>query len=190
MSPLPLEPGHALEQYRAYLECLTFIRLDPRLWRRFGWSDIVNHTLLEASHELQVLQGLPEADRKRRLRRMMLHNLLQRIEHERAQKRDVRRDVALDDALAGSSCNLQRGLAADSPGPDGRAEAAEEGAQLASALTRLPEREREALILQKHHGRTLAQIAAHLGCTTGAVAGLHARALKRLREILTDAGEE
>jgi hypothetical protein len=46
MPPLSEEPGHALEQYPAHLECLKCIRLDPRLWRRFGWSDVVNHTLL------------------------------------------------------------------------------------------------------------------------------------------------
>ena len=57
-------------------------------------------------------------------------------------------------------------------------------------LTQLPEREREALILQKYHGWTQAQIAAHLGCTAGAVAGLHARGLKRLRELLPDLSEE
>src|SRR5262249_28479726 len=128
MSPLPEEPGHALEQYRAYLECPRSIRLDPRLWRRFRWPHIAHDTLLEASHELPMLQGLPEADRKRRLRRMLVHNLLQRIDYERAQKRDVRLEVGLDDALAGSSCDLQRSLATDSPGPDGRAAAAEEGA--------------------------------------------------------------
>jgi RNA polymerase sigma-70 factor (ECF subfamily) len=100
--------------------------------------------------------------------------------------RDYRREASLDDALTGSSCNLQKWLATDSPGPDGRTDAAERAARLADALTRLPQREREALILQKYHGFSLAQIAEHLDCTTGAVAGLHARGLKRLRELLTD----
>jgi RNA polymerase sigma-70 factor (ECF subfamily) len=191
MSASAESSDRALEQYRAYLECLTFIQVDPRLWRRFGWSDVVNHTLLEAYKELQQLQALGEADRNRRLRRMLMNNLLERIEHERAQVRDFRREVALDEALTGSSCNLQRWLAGDSSAPDERVEAIERGARLAQALTRLPEREREALILQKYHGWTLAQIAEHMGCTAGAVAGLHARALKRLRELLadSDAGE-
>jgi RNA polymerase sigma factor (sigma-70 family) len=148
-------------------------------WRRFGWSDVVNHTLLEAYRDLAKLQVLDEADRNRRLRRMLLNNLLERIEHERAEMRDYRREASLDEALAGSSCNLQKWLAADTAGPEGRADADERGALLASALSQLPEREREALILQKYHGWSLAQIAEHLGCTAGAVAGLHARGLKR-----------
>ena len=186
MSTQPESTDHVLERYRAYLNCLTYIQVDPRLWRRFGWSDVVNHTLLEAYRDLAKLQALAESDRNRRLRRMLLNNLLERIEHERAEMRDYRREASLDEALAGSSCNLQKWLAEDGAGPGGRADAAERGALLADALSQLPGREREALILQKYHGWSLAQIAEHLGCTTGAVAGLHARGLKRLRELLTE----
>jgi RNA polymerase sigma-70 factor (subfamily 1) len=181
----PESTDHVLERYRAYLDCLTYIQVDPRLWRRFGWSDVVNHTLLEAYRDLAKLQALDESDCHRRLRRMLLNNLLERIEHERAEMRDFRREASLDEALTGSSCNLQKWLAADTAGPEGRTDAAERGALLADALSQLPQREREALILQKYHGWSLAQIAEHLGCTAGAVAGLHARGLKRLRELLT-----
>lgn len=187
---MPKEPDRILERYQAYLECLTYIRIDPRLWRRFGWSDVVNHTLLEAYRELQRLEALSEADRNRRLRRMLMNNLLDRIGKEQAQVRDCRQDVHLDEALARSSGNLLKELAADTPGPDGRAEAAERGARLAEAMTRLPEREREALILQKYHNWTLEQIAEHLNCTLGAVAGLHARGLQRLQKFLTADAEE
>jgi RNA polymerase sigma-70 factor (ECF subfamily) len=185
--PRQLTPAdRTLGRYQTYLECLTLIQVDPRLWRRFGWSDIVNHTLLEAHRELPLLEALDEADRNRRLRRMLMNNLLERIEQERAQLRDYRREVALDEALAGSSCNLQRWLAVDTPPPDVRAELNEVALRLAEALMQLPEREREALISQKYHGWTLAQIAEHLGCTIGAVAGLHARGVKRLRQLLPD----
>ena len=186
MPTQPESTDHILERYRAYLDCLSCIQVDPRLWRRFGWSDVVNHTLLEAYRDLAKLQALDEADRRRRLRRMLLNNLLERIEHERAGKRDYRREASLDEALTGSSCRMQKWLAEDTAGPEVRADAAERGALLAEALSRLPQREREALILQKYHGWGLAQIAEHLGCTTGAVAGLHARGLKRLRELLAD----
>ena len=187
MPTQPESTDHVLERYRAYLNCLTYIQVDPRLWRRFGWSDVVNHTLLEAYRDLAKLQVLDEAGRNRRLRRMLLHNLLERIEHERAEMRDYRREASLDEALTGSSCNLQKWLAEDAAGPEGPSDAAERGALLADALSQLPGREREALILQKYHGWSLAQIAEHLGCTTGAVAGLHARGLKRLRQLLTEA---
>jgi RNA polymerase sigma-70 factor (ECF subfamily) len=189
MPTQPESTDHVLERYRAYLECLTYVRVDPRLWRRFGWSDVVNHTLLEAYRDLEKLQHLDEADRNRRLRRMLLNNLLDRIEHERAAMRDYRREASLDEALTGSSCNLKQWLAEDNDGPGARTDAAERGARLAEALSQLPQREREALILQKYHGWGLARIAEHLGCTTGAVAGLHARGLKRLRRLLAEPDE-
>jgi RNA polymerase sigma-70 factor (ECF subfamily) len=189
MSTHPESTDHILERYRAYLNCLTYIQVDPRLWRRFGWSDVVNRTLLEAYRDLAKLQELDEADCNRCLRRMLLNNLLDQIEHERAEMRDYRREASLDEALTGSSCNLQKWLAEDASGPDGGTDAAERGAVLADALSQLPQREREALILQKYHGWSLAQIAEHLDCTTGAVAGLHARGLKRLRELLAETDE-
>jgi RNA polymerase sigma-70 factor (subfamily 1) len=175
-----------LEHYRAYLECLTSIQVDPRLWRRFGWSDVINQTLMEAYNDLSRLEALAEGDRNRCLRRMLLNNLLERIDRERAQVRDYRREVGLDEALDGSSHNLRQALASDTAGPEVQAEAIERGARLAEALAQLPQREREALILQRFHGWGLAQIAEHLTCTPGAVAGLHARGLKRLRELLSD----
>jgi hypothetical protein len=39
-----------LEEYRAYLETLTYIQIDPRLRSEFSLSDIIQNTLLEAWH--------------------------------------------------------------------------------------------------------------------------------------------
>jgi RNA polymerase sigma factor (sigma-70 family) len=64
----------------------------------------------------------------------------------------------------------------------------EEGLRLLEALSKLDARQREAIILQKYHGWKLTQIAEHLGCTTGAVAGLHAHGFKKLRKHLADLG--
>jgi DNA-directed RNA polymerase specialized sigma24 family protein len=50
----------------------------------------------------------------------------------------------------------------------------------------LPQRQREALILQRWHGWKLAEIAEHMQCTQGVVAGLHARGLAKLRELLPE----
>src|SRR5271165_4554392 len=114
----PESTDHILERFRAYLDCLTYIQVDPRLWRRFGWSDVVNHTLLEAYRDLAKLQAQDEVARNRCLRRMLINNLLERIEHERAEMRDYRREWALEEALAGSSCNLQAWLAGDIARPE------------------------------------------------------------------------
>jgi RNA polymerase sigma-70 factor (ECF subfamily) len=83
-----------------------------------------------------------------------------------------------------SSCRLQNWLAADDSSPSEHVAEQEETIRLLEALSQLPERQREALILQRYHGWKLREIAEHLNCTVNAVAGLHANALKKLRQLL------
>ena len=68
--------NQALGEYRAYLETLTCIQIDPRLRGKFGMSDIVQQTLVEAWQDLERLQAFDDADRKRWLRRVLVNNLL------------------------------------------------------------------------------------------------------------------
>ena len=151
-------------------------------------SDIIQNTLLEAWRDLERIEALDAEGRKRWLRRMLANNLIDEINRIRAGKRDVRLNQPLDAAAEESSCRLQGWLAAEDTPPLERLVREEERLRLLEALSKLDPRQREALILRKYHGWTLAQIAEHLDCTTGAVAGLHARGLKMLREHLTDMG--
>jgi RNA polymerase sigma-70 factor (ECF subfamily) len=183
--------NRTLGDYRAYLETLTCIQIDPRLRGKFSISDIVQNTLVEAWQDLKRLQALDADACKRWLRRMLVNNLLDEIARWKTQKRDVHREVRLEPSLKvaadESSCRLQSWLAAEDNSPNYR-QAGQEALRVLEALSKLDARPREALILQKYHGWTLAQIAEHLGCTTGAVAGLHARGLKELRKHLPDLG--
>ena len=178
--------NEAVEQFRAYLETLTFLHIDPRLRSKFGLSDVVQDTLLEAWRDLERIQALDAEGRKRWLRRMLVNNLLETIERWRAGRRDVRREQPLEVAAADSSCRLQAWLVAEDSSPSEKLLEQERALRLLEALSKLDPRQREALILQRYHGWTLAQIAEHLNCTIGAVAGLHARGLRELRIYLPD----
>jgi RNA polymerase sigma-70 factor (ECF subfamily) len=194
----PLNPGgdtvlystatcnQLLDEYRAYLETLTSIQIDPRLRNKIGMSDIIQNTLVEAWRELERIETLDTGRRKARLRAMLIHNLLDAIDRIRTGKRDVRREQALDAAAAESSCRLQKWLAAEQSTPSGQLIKQEEKLRVLEALSQLPEHEREALVLQQYHGWKLREIAVHLECTTNAVAGYQARGRKRLREPLGD----
>jgi RNA polymerase sigma-70 factor (ECF subfamily) len=177
-----------LAEYRAYLETLTFIQVDPRLRSEFSMSDIIQNTLLEAWREVERLEALDADGRKRRLRKMLVHNLLDEIARHRAGKRDYSLKQSLDAALEESSCRLQKWLAVEDTPPGEGLVREEEGLRLLEALSKLDPRQREALILQRYHGWPLAQIAEHLGCTISAVAGLHARGLQNLRKLLNEMG--
>jgi RNA polymerase sigma-70 factor (subfamily 1) len=174
-----------LERFRDYLETLSFLQIDPRLRGRFGFSDIVSKTLWEAYQALDRLHQLDEAGQKRFLRRMLVNNLMEEIDRARSAKRDYRLERALEEAADGSSCRLRSWLAAEDSPPDARLIEQETALALLEALAQLPPRQREAILLQKYHGWSLAQIAEHLDCTVGAVAGLHANGLRKLRQLLS-----
>jgi RNA polymerase sigma-70 factor (subfamily 1) len=178
--------NHSLGQFRAYLETLTYIQIDPRLRSRFGLSDIIQKTLIEAWLTLERIEAMGSEDQKCWLRRMLINNLKDMIDHFFAQCRDARREQSLEEAANGSKCRLIGWLAAEESTPSGKLIKQEERLRVLEALAQLPERQREALILQQYHGWKLAQIAEHLGCTTNAVAGLHARGLAKLRTLLAD----
>jgi RNA polymerase sigma-70 factor (ECF subfamily) len=172
-----------MEEYRAYLETLTFIQVDPRL--RSELSDVVQNTLQEAWLDLDRIETLDAAGRKRWLRKMLKRNLIDTI---RARVRVFRRTKSLEAAAEESLWRLEKALAVEDTSPSERLVDEEDALGLLEALSKIDPRQREALVLQKYHGRTLAQIAEQLGCTIGVVAGLHARGLKKLREHLTEMG--
>jgi RNA polymerase sigma-70 factor (subfamily 1) len=185
-------PGHHdavnkdLQEFQVYLETLTFIQIDPRLRGKFGLSDVIQNTLMEAYRCLEDIKALDADGRKRWLCRMLVNNLLEEIDRWRAGKRDYRLEQPLATAAAESSGRLKNWLAVEDTTPGERLVNQEEALRLLEALSKLEPRQREALILQKYHGWKLNQIAEHLGCTVGAVAGLHARGLKALRKHLPD----
>jgi hypothetical protein len=112
--PSNTDDNEAMEEFRAHLETLTFIKIDPRLRSKFGRSDIVQNTLLEAWLDRERIQALDAEGRKRLLRRMLRNNLLQEIEHWRAQGWDVAREQSLDAAVTESACRLREEAGEDS----------------------------------------------------------------------------
>src|SRR5689334_19688052 len=118
MSPQPDPVNRTLEQFRAYLECLTYITIDPRLRRRFGFSDIIQKTLMEAWQTLGRIETLEAPAQKRWLRRMLINNLSEEIKKHKAAARDYRLEQPLEEALEQSSYRLQDCLAADESLPE------------------------------------------------------------------------
>ena len=101
-----------------------------------------------------------------------------------AEKRDVGRERSLDAALTASSVRLAGVLAAEQSSPSARLRRDEQTLRVVEALDRLPDAQREALVLQHWQGWSLATIGEHLGRSPAAVAGLIKRGLKQLRTLL------
>ena len=119
------------------------------------------------------------------LRQALVNNLRDAWRALRKGKRDIRRELALDEAVAHSSARLEGMLAAPDSSPSQRAVRNEDLLRLADALIQLPEAQREAIVLHHLQGCTLSETARGLGKTDAAVAGLLHRGLRKLREIMT-----
>jgi RNA polymerase sigma factor (sigma-70 family) len=117
---------------------------------------------------------------------MLINNLREEIDKYLTAGRDVALEQPLRSAAEESSGRLNDWLAADDTAPGERLAKQERALRLLEALAQLDPRQREALILQRWHGWKLAEIAEHMQCTPGVVAGLHHRGLARLRELLPE----
>jgi RNA polymerase sigma-70 factor (ECF subfamily) len=173
-----------LERYRAYLGLIARLQVEPRLRGRVDLSGVVQQTLFEAHQVLRERDGHTPEERLAWLRKCLAHNLSDELRKMHAEMRDVRRERSLEAALGRSSARLGDWAAAAGPSPSEHFIRDERAVQLAAALEALPEAQREALVLQHWHGWKVAEIAAHLGRTRTAVAGLLKRGLAKLREEL------
>ena len=106
----------------------------------------------------------------------------------RTRNRDLRKEVPLDQLLARSDRSAVRlvdQLADSASGPLSVAHRHELIVRMADALQALPEHYRQVLQLRYLEERPLNEIARELGRTKGATAMLMARAIEKLRELLS-----
>ena len=179
-----------LERFRAYLGLLARLEVAPRLRDKVDLSGVVQQTLLEAHQGLidDPRQARTEAEAAAWLRSILSHNLADALRKLTARKRDVRLEWSLDSALDQSASRVEQWLAADQSSPSQHAIRQEALLRMAESLASLPEMQRRAIELHHLQGRPLAEIAAELGSTKTAVAGLLHRGLKTLRMRLESPG--
>jgi RNA polymerase sigma-70 factor (ECF subfamily) len=184
MNSLAEAHGQALGKFREYLRLLARLHLDPRLRGKLDPSDVVQQTLLEAYEKREQFRGATGGEWLAWLRQALAHNLADAVRAFGQAKRDVARERPLEAAVEASSRRLEAWLAADQSSPSQQAVRHEQVVLLAEALAALPEDNREALVLHYCEDLPLAEVAAQLGRTPAAVAGLLKRGLKQLRSRL------
>lgn len=143
---------HELEQYREYLMTIADLQIEPVLRRKLDASDVLQQTMLEAHSRLNDFRGSTSAELAGWLKRILLNNLIDCVRAYRRDRRNVARERSLDDSLNRSSLRLEACLAAEQSSPSLKVSRDEEGLQLSEALSKLPDAQREALVLQHWHG--------------------------------------
>jgi RNA polymerase sigma-70 factor (ECF subfamily) len=175
-----------LEGYRDYLRLLARVQLSPRLQAKVDASDIVQQALLEAHRCHGQFRGQSEAERLAWLRAILANVLAAAARRFSASARDLGRERSLEAEVDLSSSRLECLLAADQTSPSEQAVRGEDLLRLAHAMACLPPDQRRVVELHHLKGMPLAEVAALMGRSRPAVAGLLFRGLNKLRELLPD----
>ncbi len=178
-----------LDHFRSYLLFLARIRLDRKIQAKLSASDIVQQTMLEAHEAIESFRGDNSAAQAAWLRQILARNLANAVRDLTREKRDVNRERSIHADLDASASQLEGWLAKDQSSPSQQAQRYERALLLAEAIERLPDQQREAVILRHFQDCSLDTIAQELNTTTAAVTGLLTRGIRNLRKALTSLGE-
>jgi RNA polymerase sigma-70 factor (ECF subfamily) len=175
-----------LARYRDRLCRMVAIRLDRRLAARLDPSDVVQEALLDAARQLSGYlrdRPLPFYPWLRRFAWEHLVKLHRRhlAARKRSAAREERQALALPDE---SALELAQSLAAPGTSPSNHVLREELRARVRAALARLPEGDREVLVLRHLEQLSTGEIAAVLGISEAAVKMRRTRALERLCGLL------
>ena len=174
-------------RHRDRLRQMVAVRMDSRLVSRIDPSDVVQETLAEAFRKLpEYLQDrpLPFYPWLRQIAWDRLVDLHRR--HVQAQKRAVGRESRRYILPDKSTMALADQLLASGTTPSGQFLREELCTRIRTALTELPGRDREVLLLRHLEQLSTGEIASVLGIKEQTVKTRHLRALQRLRSLLSD----
>jgi RNA polymerase sigma-70 factor (ECF subfamily) len=173
-----------LVRFRPYLQLLARAHLDPRLRAKIDPSDLVQDVLLKAVRGADTCRGTTDAERAAWLRKILARHMANTVRDFGRAKRDHGREVALYAAAERSSVRIEAWIVAEESGPDERAERNEDLVHLSRAIEDLPDAQREAVTLHHLLRWKLDDVAAQMGRSPAAVAGLIKRGLRQLRDVL------
>jgi RNA polymerase sigma-70 factor (ECF subfamily) len=185
----PMAGDALFRRYEPWLKLMARLQLESRFRAKFDPSDVVQQAMLEAVRAFPQFRGQTEGEFTAWLRQILTHALAHEIRrYAGTAKRDVAREVPLEQELTQTSQQLGNLLAATGTSPSQEVVKQEQSVRLAEVLERLPEEFREVIILRNLEGLPHDEVARRMERSPGAVRMLWVRALARLREELERAG--
>jgi RNA polymerase sigma-70 factor, ECF subfamily len=172
--------------FRPYLLMLARLQFNDALQAKLDASDVVQQTLLDAHKCFAQFRGGSSGEMAAWLRQILARNMSDELRKFRRGKRNITCEASLQIALHESSIRLERWLAIEEGNPARRAIANEDLVRLAAALLTLPDDQRRAVELHHLQACSSAEVAARMGKTETAIAGLLRRGLKKLRLQMHD----
>jgi RNA polymerase sigma-70 factor (ECF subfamily) len=180
--------GALLESHRKRLRRMVRLRLDPRLQGRVDPSDVLQEAFLQAAQRLAQYLREPKMPFFLWLRFLTGQKLLElRRQHLGTEARDVGREVSLYQGAmpeASSAC-LAAQLMGKLTAPLQAAIRTEMKLRLQEALNRMDPTDREVLALRHFEHLNNTETAEVLGLTPSGASSRYLRALKRLKDIMS-----
>ena len=177
-----LEP--LLAGVRPFMRRVVEVRMDPRLRSRIDPSDVVQEALLEANRRIRDFLDRRPMPFHLWVRQLAFENLLRLHRfHVQADRRSVECEFPLAEE---SSVELGRQLLARDEGPLKGLIDREVAQRVREALSRLPEVDREVLLMRSFEGLSNQEVAQALGLELSAASQRFGRALLRLGKLLNE----
>jgi RNA polymerase sigma-70 factor (ECF subfamily) len=182
------DAGEILQGCRQYLLMIANAVIGREIQAKFGASDLVQDTFVEAQRHLAGFRGQTEGELRAWLRKILecrLSNL--RRSFLATEKRAARREVTIGSLLAGSDGDGDV-LASRSPSPSNHAVRSELTQALDRALVRLPDHYRQAVVWRHQEQLSWDEIGQRMGCSADAARKVWSRAIQQLRQELAEYG--
>jgi len=168
--------GEVAERYRERVRRAIHHRLGPALRRRLDTEDLVQSTFAVALRDLRQLDYENERAFVGWLQAIAERRILMAVRKHRAEKRDLRRDRAIEAAA---------GVELDATTPTRAARRAETKTAMRDAVALLPESERRVVELHSFEGKSFAEVAEILGLADkNAAYHLFRKALKQMSRVM------
>ena len=177
-----------LERHRAALRRLVQFRLDRRISRRVDASDVVQDVLLEASRRLKEFVTDNKMPFHLWIRQLAKDRMIDLHRRHHAQRRSVEKEQPLHAGRRAdrSSLDLATQLSDAELTPAAATIRKELEERFLVALDQMDENDREIIVMRhiEHLGNS--EVAQALDLTPAAAGMRYLRALRRLREVLTE----
>ena len=178
-----------LQRHRGAVKRLVEMRLDRKVQRRVDVSDVVQDVMIEASGRLEKYLDDPAMAFHLWLRQIAWDRIIDTYRRHRVSaKRNMDREQPMS-APAGpdqSSMMLAVHLCDPELTPAAKATQREIAMQVEDAIEQLPDADREVILMRHYEHLSNQEIAEALNLNDAAASMRYLRAVRRLRELLTD----
>jgi RNA polymerase sigma-70 factor (ECF subfamily) len=181
-----------MERHRRAIQRMVELRLDQKIRRRVGVSDVVQDVLIEANRRLTDYLLNPVMPFHLWLRHIARDRIIDaHRRHRVSAKRSVDREQALAAPPANDRSTIQFAvqLCDDQLTPAAAATQQEMAKKVEAAISELGDQDCEIVVMRHYEQLSNQEVAQALGLTEPAASMRYLRAVRRLREMLTGTGE-